>query len=230
MTDDGSTILGSAHRAPTGGNPPNMAQERSPGSHRHPPIPIPSPDNLNHPHLRPTTALAMAPECRPCANLTLDKLLLFAEEEYSGCTFPTKAYYEHHPSFNHLEQAAKDGCDLCRLILDCFKGSARDHYTWPPEWEEPDGDVEGPMYAAAKRLDVSDVKLALDSSTAFAGAKGVSVFDVMMVQVGRRSEVEEEDDADDYEGDFWDQRVPPLRLTLCASPGEFNADGSVLPS
>lgn len=47
------------------------------------------------------------------------------------------------------------------------------------------------MYAAAKRLDVSDVKLALDSSTGLAGAKGVSVFDVIMVQVGRRSEGED---------------------------------------
>lgn len=170
----------------------------------------------------------MAPECRPCAGLTLDKLLLLAEEEYSGCTFPTTAYYQHHPSFGHLEQAADNGCDLCRLILDCFKGAPRDHYTWPPEWEGPDGDVESSMYAAAKRLDVSDVKLALDSSTGLAGAKGVSVFDVMMVQVGRRSEVEEEDDAGDYEGNFWDQRVPPLRLTLSASRGESNADGSVL--
>jgi hypothetical protein len=163
----------------------------------------------------------MAPGCRPCADLTLDKLLFLADEEYSGCTFPTKAYYQHHPSFDHLERAAHDGCDLCRLILDCFKGAARDHYTWPPEWEGSDADVESSMYAAAKRLDVSDVKLALDSSTAFAGKQGVCVFDVMMVQVGRRSEVEDSDNADDYEDDYWDQRVPPLRLTLSTSRREF---------
>ena len=156
----------------------------------------------------------MAPECRPCADLTLEKLLLLADEEHSGRTFPTKAYYQHHPSFDHLERAAHNGCDLCRLILDCFKGAPRAHYTWPLEWEGPDAD-EGSMYAVAKRLDVSDVKLALDSSTAHAGKQGVSVFDVMMVQVGRRFEIE--DDSEYY----WVLRVPPLRLTLSASRGQF---------
>ncbi|KAK1830601.1 HET-domain-containing protein [Podospora conica] len=159
----------------------------------------------------------MAPTCRPCAELTIDKLYLLTEEEYSGCTFPTKAYYKHHPTFGHLEQAANDGCDFCRLILDCFKGAERDHYTWPPEWEGLDADLEWSMYAAAKRLDVSDVKLALDSSTAISSEKGVCAFDVMMVQVGRRSEVEDEDGDDHNDPDYWDQRVPPLRLTLSTS-------------
>ncbi|KAK0748974.1 hypothetical protein B0T18DRAFT_427184 [Schizothecium vesticola] len=120
----------------------------------------------------------MVPECRSCADLTLEKLLLLADEEYSGC-------------------------------------AARDHYTWPPKWEGPDADVEGSTYAAAKQLDVSDVTLALDPSTAFASKQGVCVFDMMMMQVGRRSQFE--DDSDYNEDDYWDQRVPPLRLTLSAS-------------
>ena len=150
----------------------------------------------------------MAPECRPCADLTLEKLLLLADEEHSGRIFPTKAYYHHHPSFDHLERAAHNGCDLCRLILDCFKGARRGNYIWPPAWEGPDADVEGSMYAAAKRLDVSDVRLALDSSAAYLGKQGVCVFDVMMVQLGNKY-------------DYWTEQVPPLRLTLSASRGEF---------
>ena len=141
---------------------------------------------------------------------------------------PLGPYYQHHACFSDLEQAAHDRCDLCQLILDCFEGAERDHYAWPSEWMSgPDGSTDfepesTSMYAAAKKLE--NIKLALNSSIAFAGEELVCVFDVIVVQVGRTSDAEldskgsfiEEDNKDD----FCEQRVPPLRLTLSSPRGE----------
>ena len=88
-----------------------------------------------------------------------------------------------------------------------------------------DFEPESPsMYAAAKKLEISDVKFALDSSIAFAGEELVCVFDVIVVQVGRTSDAELDLKAsfmeDDNEDDFWEQRVPPLRLAMSSPRGE----------
>ena len=174
--------------------------------------------------------MAPSARCQPCADLTVKKLFLLTNEEFSGQIFPLKAYYQHHACFSDLERAANDGCDLCQFILLCFKGAVRDDYTWPSEWMSgPDASTDfesesASMYAAAKKLEISDVKLALDSSTAFVGDESVCVFDIIVVQVGRTSDAELDSkgsfvEADDEDA-FWEQRVPPLRLTMSSPRGE----------
>lgn len=162
----------------------------------------------------------MSSRCRFCASLTISHLLNFAQQEYSGRVFPSSAYYKHHQDFSDLEQSAEDGCDLCRFILDCFKGAPKgdEWYMWPTTWNHADNDLAGSMYAAVKELDVSDVKISIDSSHIFStrGLGDVKVFDTLVIQVARSTD-EPEDDDDEEER--WENRFPELRLVFSVPKG-----------
>ncbi|KAB5540401.1 heterokaryon incompatibility protein-domain-containing protein [Coniochaeta sp. 2T2.1] len=156
----------------------------------------------------------MAQRCSFCAGLSVAYLVELAEKEFVSRQFPKTAYYRHHESFLDLEQAAIAGCDLCQLILDCFKGAEHD-YTWPREWQGPDSDLDTSMYTAAKELDVSDVKICIEADQCFSGdaIEHVRVFDTLVVQVGSDEE-RPRDDGEDDEYDDMIQPLPPLLLTL----------------
>ncbi|KAI1093445.1 HET-domain-containing protein [Rostrohypoxylon terebratum] len=63
----------------------------------------------------------MAQRCRYCAGLSIEVLVDLAKQEFSGRCMPENAVYHHHKSLPDLESSANDGCDLCTLILDCFR-------------------------------------------------------------------------------------------------------------
>ena len=156
----------------------------------------------------------MAQRCHFCAGLSVEHLVRLAEQEFTSRRFPEKAYYRHHESFSDLEQSADAGCDLCQLILDCFKGVEHE-YMWPKEWQGTEGDLDGSMYAAAKELDTSDVKISLEADQCFSGdnIEHVRVFDALVVQVGSDEERPRDDEGDE-EYDDMIQPLPPLLLTL----------------
>ncbi|RYP31929.1 hypothetical protein DL767_005470 [Monosporascus sp. MG133] len=160
----------------------------------------------------------MATRCEYCAKLTVSRLVELAEEEYVEQTeFPQRAYYQHHSSFNELDRSAENGCDLCRLIIDCFRGApvdAEDPWlTWPETWVGPERcDIAESMYAAAKQLPVSDVKLALRADHQPNELDTVRMFDMILVKVGP----EREPDPEEFDSDF-DYHVmtfPCLQLRL----------------
>jgi hypothetical protein len=72
----------------------------------------------------------MAPRCQFCSRYSINHLVALAERNTKA------AYYSHLESFAYLEQSAQDGCDLCRLILDCFKAAEHDEI-WPRNFERP---------------------------------------------------------------------------------------------
>jgi hypothetical protein len=145
-------------------------------------------------------------------------LVELAEKEYEARGFPREAYYKHHESFKDLERSANDGCDLCELILGCFKGSDHDAM-WPRTWNPPgQGDINNSMYAVAKDLDVSDVKIAIDSDQCYMSDKidKVSAFDTLLIQVGAGDEIASSDEDEEADDNF---PLPLLRLTLSTPRG-----------
>ncbi|ROT39006.1 HET-domain-containing protein [Sodiomyces alkalinus F11] len=136
----------------------------------------------------------MASRCQPCSELTISHLVHLTERDFNGHVFPEEGFYRHHDSFDALERSANDGCDFCQLIIDCFKGSPNIHNTirWPERWEGqgPSCNMETSMYAAAKRLKNSDVKISINANHVFSwtSLEAVEVFDLLLVQVGPREE------------------------------------------
>ncbi|OHE99873.1 hypothetical protein CORC01_04774, partial [Colletotrichum orchidophilum] len=162
--------------------------------------------------------LGMANRCARCASLTIEALIELAQIQFEAHDFPTQAFYQHHESFDVLEKAALDGCDLCQLFLGCFirtPSNTPEPMEWPNGWDNSLYPLEGvqqqTMYTIAKRLQSSGIKLSINA-THFYGRQPiekVQVFDEIMVQVGPPFA----DDDDGY--GIWG--CPVLKLTLSAS-------------
>ncbi|KAI6552575.1 hypothetical protein MCOR04_010870 [Pyricularia oryzae] len=154
--------------------------------------------------------------CIPCARLSVESLVELARIEFEAHIFPQNAYYQHHASFDDLEASANNGCDFCGLILECFQQSiSKDKrpLLWPYEWD-PEQPLSRPtgsdtMYAVAKSLSVSDIKLCVNATHLYLGQgiKEARVFDEILVQVGPLPAVND----DDVEPEW---SMPQLRLTL----------------
>lgn len=170
----------------------------------------------------------MTKRCTYCANLAIEKLVEFTKEEYSGGTFPRKASYEHHRSLEDLETAASNGCDLCQLILECFKGSIRednDGLMWPDRWEKSPPADEYTVYDEAKELSKTKVRMSIDTRNHPNDSvlEPGQVFDVLLVHVGKFlrpyvSDDEAEVDDDSSVGS-WSSIVDELKLALTTSEG-----------
>ncbi|KAF2665660.1 HET-domain-containing protein [Microthyrium microscopicum] len=155
----------------------------------------------------------MASRCHHCSGLSIEALVELAEREFSAHIFPKHAFYQHHSSFSNLEQSALQGCDFCGLILECFKGSPGQYETWPYKWEGSQNDITKSMYAFAKELDESDIKIALNAGNLYLNRtiEEVLVFDSVLVQVGPGENYDAEYVDEDEEGSW---QLPPLELRL----------------
>ncbi|KAF4947358.1 hypothetical protein FSARC_13979 [Fusarium sarcochroum] len=97
-------------------------------------------------------------------------------------------------SFDQLEFAALQGCDLCQLILECFKGAVEGEIPtrcdWPREWTPDSPPGMATMYSKAKKLPKSNVRLCIDVTNKYPAMslKEVQLFDAIRVQVGPTSE------------------------------------------
>ncbi|RYP71114.1 hypothetical protein DL771_005048 [Monosporascus sp. 5C6A] len=190
-----------------------------------PTTPAASPGNPLVTRVKLKVLLEMATRCEYCAKLTVSRLVELAEEEYAEQSdFPQRAYYQHHGSFSELDRSAGNGCDLCGLIIDCFRGTPAGFpvegpgdfpLTWPETWVGPERcDIAESMYAAAEQLPVSDVKLALRSDSEYLPFKldKVRMFDTIMVQIGPVEKPPPEEDDSDFEYD--ERAFPYLSLRL----------------
>jgi hypothetical protein len=95
------------------------------------------------------------------------------------------------------------GCDFCRLILECFKGTPK--YTpypgsWPDDWLGSQCKIEDSMYAMAKKRPNSNVRLSINSDNVSSGdtIEQVSVLNTILVKVGP-DEILYDDGEDDEE-------------------------------
>jgi hypothetical protein len=156
------------------------------------------------------------PLCQPCANLSFQQLVDLAKQEFTVRldAFPKSAFYAHHASFHDLEQSAISGCDLCRLILDLSK--SYNATSWSLEWQPDTCDIKSSMYATAKALEVSDVKIALTSSYFFSNytvdVDEPRIYDGFRVQVGPS-----EEDVESGGSEGWWIPVLPLMLSVPCS-------------
>ncbi|KAL8369803.1 hypothetical protein RB595_000240 [Gaeumannomyces hyphopodioides] len=171
----------------------------------------------------------MSHRCSPCQSLSIDSLLSLAKAELSNHSyggFPEEFFFQHHPSFKDLEDAASRGCHLCGLVLSSFKGAPVDMddgvpYEWPEEWvEEQDWDPEASMYTLAKSLPESPVWFALGASHVYTAASLADFrqFDKLLVQVGVKEK-------DTYR-ETMEWYLPSLSLII-STPGDeaFFVDG-----
>ncbi|KAF6797617.1 heterokaryon incompatibility protein, partial [Colletotrichum sojae] len=132
----------------------------------------------------------MSNPCSRCAKLSIESLLDLARIDFTAHTFSKEAFFKHHKSFDDLEDAAREGCDLCRLVLESFQRAPcpdEDPWEWPDEWIEdtefrPE-DRSGTMYSIAKGLQVSDIKLCLNATHLYSGQgfEDAQVFDEILV-------------------------------------------------
>lgn len=112
-----------------------------------------------------------------------------------------------------------DGCKFCQLILGCFKGAptgGSHPSTWPEEWLGPDCKVEDSIYALAKEMPDSNVRISIGSDNVYIGdtIEKVSVFNTLLVKVGP-NEIIDEDDPDEEYPTSWD--LPELVLDISTS-------------
>ncbi|UKZ46432.1 hypothetical protein TrVGV298_000635 [Trichoderma virens] len=142
----------------------------------------------------------MSTRCRFCSGLSVEALLKLVKHEFSGHEFPASAYYQHHSTFCDLEQAAHAGCELCSLIVECFKGipwTRGESYQFSSyKWEKAEVDIEDSAYTAAKQVALSDVKLSIGTDHVYLGdgLDKVRSFNTLLVQVGPTELPEESDD------------------------------------
>jgi len=151
------------------------------------------------------------------------KLLVdLAREEFGGHHFPSRSFYSHHPSFNDLEEAANNGCDFCRLVVDLFKGTPADiAIRISPKWLSSDsahGNIKS-AYSVAKTLKISDVKIALGCNPQGVRSTHVPIwtvgtFDTLLIQVGPEYQMEIDDDNDEY----LLNTLPEIPLTITTPP------------
>ncbi|TLD33671.1 hypothetical protein PspLS_01655 [Pyricularia sp. CBS 133598] len=159
--------------------------------------------------------------CSQCVRLSVESLVELARIEFGAHRFPQESYYQHHASFHDLERSASDGCDFCELILESFHRSiCKDDeppLLWPDKWdsEQPQSrpTSSNTMYAVAKSLGVSDIKLCINATHLYHRQtfKEAQVFDEIMVQVGP---------VDVESGDEVEWTMPQLRLTLECPKGQ----------
>ena len=162
----------------------------------------------------------MASRCKYCAGLFLSDLVDLTQREFEGHSFPKVAYYQHHSCFDDLEQAANDGCDLCQLILDCFRGTPfKGEINWPEEWEGPQCNIDTSIYSETKYLDATDVKISINSEHVYSDEplEKVRVLDNLLVQVGPRQGDAFNEETRDY--DYDNEGFAKLRLVLTTSHG-----------
>lgn len=163
----------------------------------------------------------MSNPCSKCAKLSIELLLDLACIDFKAHTFSQEAYFQHHQSFDDLEDAARQGCDFCLLVLESFYRTPcpdEDPWEWPDEWID---DVESQqdlhsntLYSVLKGLGVSNIKLCLNATHLYSGQgfEDAQVFDEILVQVGKPYSETEDGTS------IWS--CPLLRLSLIMPTGE----------
>ncbi|KAF2734220.1 HET-domain-containing protein [Polyplosphaeria fusca] len=148
----------------------------------------------------------MALKCAKCTDLSVERLVYHAEEEFQGGSFPKVAYFKHHDSLVNLETSADKGCALCRLIL---RGLHETRYDG--SWVEPGGSDDSSMYSLAEDLSSSDIKIAINSSHiySFRSLEEVHMFDTLLVQVGPPEGLGSE-----HSDPYANGSIPPLELSI----------------
>lgn len=120
----------------------------------------------------------MADRCSLCRGLSISNLIELSKPIFSNLLPHNSRYYPHHKCFSDLEETAKQGCDLCQLIVDGFKSTA-----YPALGEGVT------IYSALQLLpnDTTNVKITIHTThmrNAPQKVDDVEVFDTLMVHVG----------------------------------------------
>ncbi|KAK4201373.1 heterokaryon incompatibility protein-domain-containing protein [Triangularia verruculosa] len=173
----------------------------------------------------------MPARCQPCTKLSIPHLFDLAKQHIRFREFPVSTYYKHHDSISNLEKSAANGCDLCELIIKAFKSCPAERGEKEREtWYANGCKIEGSIFSAARNLEHSEIRMALDSSYAYAftddgleltsGGTGVSdrspILDILSVQVGAPRPMEYNSNTSDDERQDYEYELPvvPFRLVV----------------
>jgi hypothetical protein len=163
--------------------------------------------------------------CEFCTGISLSDLIELAEVEFASRQSPQHAYYKHFDSYNDLVQSARDGCDLCQLILSGFKSFIVDE--WPWDGQTRDEAVREIEYLGKE----IDIRISIDADHLYSGRglDQVALFDLLVIQAGapviKYEEKEWKVGSDGSEGSEGSEgkeqnvTIPPLLVTLSVPRG-----------
>ena len=127
----------------------------------------------------------MIRQCRFCAGLSVESLVLLAEKDLQSHEFSRRAFYQHQPSIADLVQSAHNECDLCQVIVESLETTLA---TFSPAGAENDDEIS--LFTAAESIEITDIKLCINTRHVYPGESldKVEMFDTVMIQVGPISE------------------------------------------
>lgn len=153
--------------------------------------------------------------CKYCDGLSINCLLELAKVEFKpeGLSFPRKAYYEHHASYQDLVQSARDGCELCDFIYNEFR-----EISLPGLRRVIDASEEVTMDEAATALKISDVKFCIETDIwRYTSLQDCRLLDKILVKVGKPFGA-----FDDYD-EGYEQSLSEVELILFTPQGSLTS-------
>ncbi|KAF7539713.1 hypothetical protein G7054_g1936 [Neopestalotiopsis clavispora] len=168
----------------------------------------------------------MAYTCQYCATLSISRLVELAKEDFSSWDFSHEKFFEHHKSFQDLDASAQNGCGLCRLIIDSFKGIPRklnSHWPHTWAWEGPECPQASSIYGKLRESSKeTDIKLCINTGTSYGDdpLEKVTVLDHLIVKVGSV----EYFDRDEIESPIPVHQGESLRLALSTTAGNLQVE------
>ncbi|VUC24138.1 unnamed protein product [Clonostachys rosea] len=128
--------------------------------------------------------------CTYCLGLNIQKLIDYAEVEFSGWYVPKVSFYQHHPSIHELEKSADGGCDLCALMIHAFKTSKTDDHRY---YASEDSDL---LSAIKDWTETSSIRISIQASHIYTATplEGTLMLDLLQISAGEYKETSSDPD------------------------------------
>jgi hypothetical protein len=148
--------------------------------------------------------------CTYCLGLDIQKLIDYAEVEFSGWYVPKSSFYQHYASILELEKSAYGGCDLCALMIYAFKHSRSDDHRY---YARGDSDL---LSAIKDWVETSSIRISIQASHIYAAKplEDAQMLDLLQISAGEYKETSSDPDESSL------QEPPTVFLQLLTPLGE----------
>ncbi|CAG9981351.1 unnamed protein product [Clonostachys byssicola] len=128
--------------------------------------------------------------CTLCLGLDIQKLIDYAEVEFSGWYIPKSSFYQHYASIHELEKSADGGCDLCALMIYAFKNSRSDDHRY---YAIEDSDL---LSAIKEWVETSSIRISIQASHIYVAKplEEAQMLDMLQISAGEYKETSSDPD------------------------------------